>query len=228
MSINEWRRSQAKQRQREKELIARDKDEYEREIVRQAAELDIGNGKTVSIVDAVIEPTPEWFGHGNWASFTPSLEQGTTKTVAGYRRKTGSALHRLYGKGTLSHDQLAACLWYRHQYEVSGMSGRVKMTNFSLSSGGGTGGMGQAPMALTEIEAIARDCLRNARKAIAPSLLRMFDAIVLHDLPLVRAARFVRCRNSATTERFKTACDDLLSYCQATQDSFARDVYHDG
>lgn len=218
----------AAQRKREQELIARDNEDYRRELIRKAAELDVGRGKTVSIVDAVVEPTEEWLAKGPVESFTPRLERGTTATVVAYRRKSASVLQRLHSKGGISDDQLAACIWYRHQYEVSGMSGRVKTTNFSLSSGGGSGGMGQAPLALTEVEAIARDCLRTARQAIAPSLLRMFDSIVLHDLPLKRAARFVRCRNGAVGERFKSACDDLLAYCQATQEAFSRDEHHGG
>jgi hypothetical protein len=40
----------------------------------------------------------------------------------------------------------------------------------------------------------------------------MFDAVVLDDLPLRRAERFVRCRNGQVSARFRQACNDLAGH----------------
>lgn len=202
------------QREREQMLIQRDREDWNRELIRAAAELDVGNGKTVSIADAVVEPTREWLEKGPVQTFTPRLERGTVKTVTAYRRVLNPIINKLLQSGKINDQQYDACTWYRAQYEMAGLSGRVKSTNFSLSGGAGGGGSGQAPMALAEFEAIARDHVRTARSAIAPVLLRMFDAVVLEDLPLRRAERFVRCRNGQVLPRFHAACNDLVDYCQ--------------
>lgn len=209
----------AAEQNRVEAMLKRDRDYHAAEIARAAAEIDLENGKTVSIVDAVIEPTPEWFQHGDSTTFIPRLEQGTVKTVRAHRRMKAMIVLRLHGAGKVTDDQLSACVWYRDQWELGGLTGRVKTSYLSLTGnvGGGTGGMGQAPMPLHEAELIARDYFRLARAAIAPNLLKMFDAVVLENLPLRRAERFVRCRNGQVLSRFRAACEDLIAYMDRAQ-----------
>lgn len=211
-------------------LIQRDKAERVREIDRKAAILDLENGKSVSIGDAVIEPTPEWLEKGDVRWFTPRLEDGTVRTVKAARRVQTPIVMRMNVAGKLSDEHLLACLWYRDRFEVSGLEGRVKSSNFSLAGagGGGGGGDGQAPMALHQREAEARQEFRAARAAIASVLLKMFESVVLGDLPLRRAERYVRCRNGNIHQRFRAACGDLLAHCDAVGLDLSAAVRSDG
>lgn len=208
---------QAEERRVEK-ILRRDREEYAREITRKAAELEFKKGKTVNIADVAIEPTDEWKQKGDYDTFTPRLENGTVKTVRAHRRVVTPIVRRLWSAGKLTDDQHAACYWYRVKWEEAGLTGRVKAGYISLTGNvGGGGGSGQAPMALHEREAIAREAFRLARASIHPSLLRMFDAVVLENLPLRRAERFVRCQNGQVAARFRSACEQLVDHCQRSK-----------
>lgn len=195
-------------------MLERDRVERVREAERAAAIIDLENGKSVSIVDAVIEPTPEWLEKGAVEWFTPRLEDGTVRTVKAARRPEAPLVMHLWGKGNLSDDQTRCCLWYRNRHEVAGLTGRVKTSHISLTgSGGGSGGAGQSPMALHEYEAKARAEFRAAREAMTAFYLKFFDSVVIHDIPLRRAARFARCRNDKAIMRFRAVAQELVEHC---------------
>lgn len=207
---------QAAEQRRVRDILRRDKEEYGREIARAAAEIEFEKGKKVSIVDIAIEPTEEWKAKGPYRTFTPRLEDGTVKTVKAHRRELTPVTRQLWAAGRLSDDQHAACYWYRVKWEEAGLVGRVKTNHLSLTGNvGGGGGSGQSPIALHESEAIAREEFRAARDAISDHLLRMFDAVVLRNLSLRRAARFVRCRNDNALPQLRSACQQLVVHCEA-------------
>lgn len=205
------------ERERVEALIEREKKDRVREADRKAAELEVAKGLTVNIGEAVIEPTPEWLEKGSFNTFTPKLENGTVRTVMAYRRAKTPMILKFWNSGRMTDDQALACMWYRDQFEAAGLVGRYKSSHISLTgnTGGGGGGAGQAPLALHAREAEARDSFRHAAAAIAPVLLKMFDAVVLHDIPLRRAAKFVRCRNGQEFQRFLAACQDLVAHVEA-------------
>ncbi|WP_133726837.1 MULTISPECIES: hypothetical protein [unclassified Novosphingobium] len=206
----------AAERERVAALIERDRADRVSERDRKAAALQVSEGVTVNIADAVIEPTPEWKEQGDFRTFTPRLEQGTVRTVKAYRRVSVPMVLRLWSKGKINDDQLRACIWYREAWEQAGLIGRFKSSHISLTGNtGGSGGIGQAPMALQQREAEARDGFRQATAAIAPVLVKMFQAIVLHDMPLARARRFIRCRNGQEFQRFLAACQDLVAHIES-------------
>jgi len=205
------------ERARVDRLIARDKAYHAREIERAAAEIEMDNGNTVRIGEFVIEPTEEWFQHGDHRTFTPRLEDGTVKTVKAHRRENVSIVARMHRADRITDDQFAACAWYRERWESAGLTGRVKTSHHSLSGnvGGGSGGMGQAPMAIHAREAEARGEFRAARASLPAFYLRFFEAIVLDNLPLRRAARFAKCRDDRAQRRFRDVAQQLADFCAA-------------
>lgn len=219
----------AAERDRVTALIERDKADRVADRDRQAAELQVADGLTVNISDSVIEPTPEWKAQGDFRTFTPRLEQGTVRTVKAYRRVSVPMVLRFWNKGKINDDQLQACIWYREAWEQAGLVGRFKSSHISLTGNtGGGGGMGQAPIALQQREAEARDAFRQATAAIAPVLVKMFQAIVLHDLPLARARRFIRCRNGGEFQRFLAACQDLVAHIESNSIKVAESENDEG
>ena len=81
--------------------------------------------------------------------------------------------------------------------------------------------MAQNPMALHAFEAQARQEFREARKAMPASLMRFFDAVVLGDMPIRRAARLARCHHSKVTRRLVECCIPLLAWCERSGIDFS-------
>lgn len=203
----------AAERDRVEAIIARDKADRTRERDRKAAEIKVNSGEVVYVTEMSIDPTPEWMEKGDTKTFIPRQHNGTTKLIKTVRRVQVPFVLKMLVGGKISEDQYRACSWYRERHESAGLDGRVKSSHISLTGNtGGGGGGGQAPMALHAYEAEARNAVRRARAAIAPVLLKMFEAVVVHDIPLRRAARFIRCRNSMEMQRFRVACQDLVNH----------------
>ena len=207
------------ERQRVAAIIARDQRDRAREQDRKLAEIEVRGGVFVNLASTVIEPTPEWLIKGEVRSFTPKQPDDTVRVIKSVRRVLTPIVGRMWKAGKLSDEHLKSCLWYRQMHEKAGMEGRysgsrygdacalnvAKLTRFS-------GASGHIPMTIDE--AYARQMSRLARTAINPSVLRFFDAIVLEDVPLRRAARFVRCRAGGAKEKFRKAVMDLTFFCE--------------
>lgn len=218
----DFARLQRAEERRVREILRRDREEYGKDIARAAAEIEFDKGKTVTIVDIAIEPTPEWKDKGPYETFTPRLEDGTVKTVKGHRRIFGSVPQALFMRGRIREDHYHACIWYAVQWELSGQDGRVKTNHLSLTGNvGGGGGAGQSPMALHAREAEARQAFRAARAAIPEHLLKMFELVALKNLSINRASRFVRCRNGNAVPKLIEACMALVAHLEATKTEFA-------
>jgi hypothetical protein len=200
-------------------LIARDKADRIREIDRKAAEIDMANGKTVSIGEAVIEPTPEWFSHGEHATFTPRLEDGTVRTVKGFRRRLTPTAAKLCLDGKITDTQYLACRWYRAIHDQAGVEGRYKTANLSLAGnvGGGGGGQSQHPMAAHEHEAMARQTYRLAKMRLNARFLPVFEFVVIHDLSLRAAATRAERDNARLLANFRHAAQQMADLCDALQ-----------
>ena len=72
-------------------------------------------------------------------------------------------------------------------------------------------------------EAEARRLYRMAKAEIPAHLIKMFEAVVLDDLTLRRAARFSRCRDSRVGPMFAQAAGVLVWHCERAEISFAND-----
>ena len=195
-------------------LIERDKADRIRDRERFNARAELENGSFASIEKTVMEPTPEWLAKGDTVPFTPKQLDGTARTVRSVRRVTLSWVLKMHRAGNLSDDHLAACVWYRRQFEEAGLQGRVKSSHISLTgnTGGGSGGMGQAPMPLHAREVEARRNYRAARAAIEPFYIRFFEAVVLDDMPIKRSAAYAKCRTGRTPQRFRVCCEQLIVF----------------
>lgn len=213
--LDRMKRIQQEEADRVDALIKRDKTHRVKEKDRKAAEIDLENGKTVSIGDAVIEPTPEWLEKGETRSFVPKLEDGTVKTVRAYRRVSTPIVVKLQRDGKITDDQAWAALWYRQMYDAAGIEGSMASAGISLTSGiskSPSGAFGH--MAKTEWEAYGRQQFRAAREAVDPALRRFLDAVAVDDIPLHRAAKFARCRKERAAHFFRQVANSLVTYCE--------------
>lgn len=209
-------------------LIKRDKTYRIREREREGALLKVSEGNYVDLAGTVVEPTPEWMEKGDTRTFIPKQPKDTTKIAKSVRRVVTPMVIRMLQAGRLTGDQAAACTWYRTQYERAGLDGRVKTAHISLTGNtGGGGGMGQAPMAQHEREVEARLAYRAAKDALTPFYVKFFEAVVIHDIPVTRAARFARCRNDRAPKRFRDTAQELLEHCERIKASII-DMDDDG
>jgi hypothetical protein len=201
-------------RERVEAMLERDKADRIRERDRRLAELEVSHDNFINLSDTVIEPTPEWLEKGEVRPYTPKQPDGTARVVRTVRRLSLPRVLMMHQAGNLSDDHLAACIWYRSQFEEAGLQGRVKSSLLSLAGnvGGGGGGDGQFPMPLHEREAIARQLYRGARANLTAFYVRFFEAVALRDVPISRAARFARCRAERAPLRFRDCCNQVIEY----------------
>jgi hypothetical protein len=213
--LDRMKRIQQEEADRVEAMIKADKKYRTRENDRKAAELEVAGGRFVNLDETVVEPTAEWMEKGDTATFIPKQPKGTTKVIRSVRRVVTPMVIRMLQAGRITGEQAAACTWYRTQWERAGLSGRVKTAHISLTGNSGSGGgMGQAPMAQHEREVEARLAYRSARDALTPFYIKFFESVVIHDIPVARAARFARCRNDRAPKRFRDTAQELLEHCE--------------
>lgn len=194
-------------------LIKRDKKERVRERDRQAAELEVAEGKFVNLGDAVVEPTPEWMEKGDTRTFIPKQPKDTTKIAKSVRRVLTPTIVKLYQDGKLNEDHYHACMVYRRVYEQAGLRGRYKSSYISLTGNvGGGGGMAQHPMAQHHNEAEARELYRQARMVINPKFVQVFEFVAIYDLSLRLAATKAKKDNSRIFHNFRYTCERLVDF----------------
>ena len=217
------RRHAFAERQRVAGIIDRDRGDRAREQMRFNARAQVANGEFANIADTVLEPTPEWMAKGETRAFTPRLHDGpeqTVRTVRGVRRVLTPIPMRLYAAGSMTEETLKACLWYRLVHSQAGLDGRFSTSRYGNDASLGAsksktlgGAAGHIPMTLVEAE--ARRHYRAARDVIPAHLLKLFEAVVLDDIPLRRVARFVRARNARVLVDFRRAAEKLREHCQS-------------
>jgi hypothetical protein len=177
----------AKEEARKAGMIARDREDAERETARQAAMIQVADGLTVNIGNTVVEPTPEWLAKGESRVVAVGGERWTDVPMSTRRRVVTSHFERAYNAGRITARQSKACAWYCEQHERSGLSGNVKSTNFEPRiAGTATVGLPFTPSQLD-----AQDELRNARLMIPSRLRIFFDKVVLDDIAITRASKLV-------------------------------------
>jgi hypothetical protein len=188
------RREQA----RVKAIIARDKADRMKEIERAAAEIKVRQGLVVSAHETVIEPTPEWFLRGDSQSYTPELENGTVREIKTVRRVRVPIILRMLHKGTLDNDQYRALHWYSECYEMAGLHGSIPIAQVGKEVFGG----GPDRVLFTESQQAAQKMLRTARKDVPRHQIKFFEAVVIGNIPVRRASRFVRSRRDKALRIF--------------------------
>lgn len=207
---------QTAEARRVKAILERDRADAARERMRQEAVIELAKGVFVNLSDTVLEPTPEWLGQGETKRYTPRQPDGTVREIATVRRVETPVVVRLHQSGKVTDEQAVACLWYQRIAAVAGMDGRCAASQWNATStirrGAVESGFGYVPAAVAVAE--ARDLFRKARAAMPANRLRFFDAVVLDDLPLMRACRFAQCDNSRASHRFRKVANALVVFCQ--------------
>lgn len=188
-------------------MIARDREDAEREAARQAAMIEISEGVYVNVGEAVLAPTPEWLSKGDTVSVTVQAdgEGHHARSVKTVRRVMTSHAKRAYRAGKITEEQKIACEWYRDQYDAAGLDGRVKTSNLTQRISGGVAG----GVMFTEDQIAAQWHFRNARGRIDARMLKFFDLVVIDEIPVARASRVSRTgRNPFVTLR---GCADAVA-----------------
>jgi hypothetical protein len=187
------------EQRRVKALIERDKADRMREIERAAAEIKVREGVVVTAHETVIEPTPEWFQHGDAQAFTPELENGTVREIKTVRRVRVPVILRMLHKGDLDNDQYRALHWYSECYEMAGLHGSIPISQVGREVFGGD----PDRVLFTESQQVAQKMLRAVRKIIPAHQIKFFEAVVIGNVPVRRASRFVRSRRDKALVTFK-------------------------
>ena len=115
-----------REQRRVKALIDRDKQDRMREIERAAAEIKVREGLVVTAHETVMEPTPEWFQHGDSESFTPELPDGTVRELKTMRRKSQSPWRRMVEAGQIAPENFAAAQSIAYVHERITRAGGLK------------------------------------------------------------------------------------------------------
>lgn len=189
-----------RERQRVKAIIERDKADRMREIERAAAEIKVREGLVVTAHETVIEPTPEWFQHGDAEPFTPELPDGTVRELKTVRRVRVPIILRMLNKRDLDVDQYRALAWYSECYEMAGLHGSIPIAQIGREVF--TPEAGDRLM-FNERQQDAQNQLRAVRSVITTHRIRFFEAVVIDNVPVARAARFTRTTRRNQLNLFK-------------------------
>jgi DNA-directed RNA polymerase specialized sigma24 family protein len=107
----------------------------------------------------------------------------------------------------LTDEQLGACIWYREQFDESGLDGRIKTVDYAREVFASP----QSRLPFTTRQSEAQDALRAARGSIEKRYRKFFDMVVLADFGAKEAAE--TCGFSG-----KRATRKLSDCAQAVQD----------
>jgi hypothetical protein len=184
---------------RVKAMIERDRQDRMREIERAAAEIELKSGKLASVRETVMEPTPEWFQHGDHQPFTPDVPDRTAIVLKSVRRVRVPVILRMLHRDLIDSDQYRALNWYSECYERAGLHGSIPIAQIGRE----VFGDGPDRVMFTESQQAAQKMLRTAKKVIPLHQVRFFEAVVIDNVPVSRASRFVRARRNKALNIFK-------------------------
>lgn len=190
-----------------KTMIDRDKQDRMREIERAAAEIKVREGLVITAHETVIEPTPEWFQHGDSETFTPELPDGSVRDIRTVRRIRTPIILRMLRADKIDSDQYRALNWYSECYEAAGLLGAIPSVQIGREVFGG----GPDRVLFTEMQQQAQQALRQVKLVITPHRIRFFEAVVIGNVPIERAAKFVRTRRGNALKIFKNEAQKVTS-----------------
>lgn len=201
--------SEAKRREqaRIKAMIERDNADRAREYERAAAEIELASGKVAYVKETVIEPTPEWFQHGDAEDFTPEVPDNTVIVMKTKRRVLTPIILRMLKADKIDSDQYRALHWYAETYEAAGLLGNIGIVQIGREVFGG----GPDRVLFTEMQQAAQDQLRQAKSVITPHRVRFFEAVVIGNVPIERASKFVRTRRGNALNIFKNEAQKVTA-----------------
>jgi hypothetical protein len=193
-------------------ILARDAADREAEAARAEAERNLRLGVPANTAALIVPPTPEWVAKGDAIPYRPrhdgqwaSLSDGATTM----RRVLTPIVDRLYRAGKLTDEQWSACVWYRKTYDQAGLEGSMPGTDFLKEVWTAPQSRG---MNFTEEQVAAQDQLRQARAMIPSAWVKYFEAVVLHDIPVKRAARAHKTRFRHEVECLRDCASAVSKY----------------
>lgn len=201
--------AEAKRREktRVKAMIERDRQDRMREIERAAAEIKVREGLVITAHETVVEPTPEWFQHGDSQAFTPELPDGTVREIKTVRRVRTPIILRMLHADKIDSDQYRALNWYSECYEAAGLLGSIPIVQIGREVFGG----GPDRTLFTETQQQAQQMLRQVKSVITPSRVRFFEAVVIGNVAIERASKFVRTRRGNALNIFKNEAQKVTA-----------------
>lgn len=192
---------------RARQLAERDRQEQMREIERAAAEIELKSGRLASIRETVVEPTPEWFQHGDSQPFTPEVPDRTAIVLSTVRRVRTPIILRMLHRGQIDNDQYRALNWYSECYELAGLHGNIPIAQIGREVFGG----GADRVLFTEAQQEAQKLLREVKSVITPHRVRFFEAVVIGNVPITRASRFIRTKPNNALIPFKKEAERVTA-----------------
>lgn len=200
--------SKLREQARVKALIERDRADHMREIERAAAEIEFSEGKTASIKQTVLPPTPEWFQHGDVESFTVDVPDRSAIVMKTSRRVLTPIVLRMLKADKIDSDQYRALAWYADTYEAAGLLGSIRSVQIGREVFGG----GPDRVLFTEMQQAAQDQLRQAKAVITKHRVKFFEAVVIGNVPIERASRLVRTRRGNALNIFKNEAQKVTAH----------------
>jgi len=194
-----------RERERVEAIITRDRAAHMREIERAAAEIKVREGLTVTAHETVMEPTEEWFQHGDSQPFTPEVPDGTVRVLKTVRRVRVPIILRMLHRGQIDNDQYRALNWYSECYEMAGLHGFIPIAQVGREVFGG----GPDRVLFTESQQQAQRQLREVKSAIPKHMIRFFEAVVIDNVPITRASRFIRTKPANALKPFRKLAQDV-------------------
>ena len=197
-------------------IILRDQTERDRDLRRIEARVEIAQGKFVNLdeskdtlpheqLEAWQSKDPE---HANdFEHVTVRLPEETIREYQTIRRV--DRVGKLFKTRKIDIEEFACCLWYRNQWERSGLDPLIA-SNFDPKFGSGPRDFGH--LARTAAQAEARDEYRWARSYIPDDVVGLFDQVVLNDHSVREASRLSRCRFANGPAAFRRGLLGLIVY----------------
>lgn len=196
ISIAEAKR---REQQRVKAMLDRDRIDAMRDIERAAAEIELASGKVAYVRETSIEPTPEWFQHGDAEDFTVDVPDRTSIVLKTKRRVLTPIVLRMLKADKIDSDQYRALAWYAETYEAAGLLGSIPIVQIGKEVFGG----GPDRVLFTEAQQQAQAQLRQVKSVITKDRVRFFEAVVIDNVPVARASRFIRTTRRNQLKLFK-------------------------
>jgi len=192
--------SRIREQERINAMIARDKQDRMREIERAADEI-------ILTQQDVTAPPPEWFQHGDARDFSVEVPDRTAIALKTVRRIRTPIILRMLNADKIDSDQYRALNWYSECYEAAGLLGSIPSVQIGREVFGG----GPDRVLFTETQQQAQQMLRQVKSVITPHRVRFFEAVVIGNVPIERASKFVRTRRGNALIIFKNEAQKVTA-----------------
>ena len=207
-AIDQIESIRAREAKRIAELLDRDAVDRKLNRRRELAQREIAAGRFVNLQDTVDTLPDEQLAAGDFVPVEVDNPEGTVREQRRTIRRVARVV-ALHQRAVIDDDGLFACLWYRKQWERSGLDPLISST-FEPKYGSGAPDYGHG--AKTPAQAEARDEYRWAKTFVPDDVASLFEQVVLHDNTIADAARLGRCRYANAVAAFRRGVFALMEW----------------